>query len=137
MRELSLKLDENLGLAPLAMLRQLGYPADRVHEEGLSRAPDDVVWRRIGEEGRFFITLDLGFADARRFPPGSHPGVLIPRPRTKGRNAVLEILGRLLKEHALEDFKGCLVIADERHIRIRRPPAPREIHSCTALGDRE
>ena len=35
---MKLKLEENLGISHLRFLRELGYPADRVHEEGLSGA---------------------------------------------------------------------------------------------------
>jgi predicted nuclease of predicted toxin-antitoxin system len=121
--KMKLKLDENLGISHLRFLRELGYPADRVHEEGLSGASDEAVWRRVCEEERFFIALDLGFADLRRFPPGSHPGILVLRIRSRGRNAVQEILSRITARYSFEDLKGCLVIADERKIRVRRPPS--------------
>ncbi|MBI4872708.1 MAG: DUF5615 family PIN-like protein [Candidatus Riflebacteria bacterium] len=39
-------------------------------------------------EGRVVFTLDVGFADLRKFPPGRHPGVFLFRPRTLGYRAV-------------------------------------------------
>lgn len=74
------------------------------------------------QEGRLFVTLDLDFSDVREFPPGTHPGILLLRPRNKSRDAVANVLERIVAERALEDLKGCLVVADELHTRIRRPP---------------
>lgn len=94
----AVKLDENLGRSAVALLRDAGYVADRVHDQGLSGATDEVVWRRVCAENRFFITLDLDFSDVRRFPPGSHAGILLLRPDSRGRREALEILKRILAE---------------------------------------
>jgi len=83
MTRIAVKLDENLAQAHVEFLRRLGYRADRVHDEGLSGATDDVVWQRVCAEGRFFITLDLDFSDVRRYPPGSHHGIMLLRPQTR------------------------------------------------------
>jgi predicted nuclease of predicted toxin-antitoxin system len=73
MSPFAVKLDENLGQTHVRFLQDLGYQADRVHDEGLSGADDDTVWQKVVSEGRFLITLDLDFSDIRRFQPGSHP----------------------------------------------------------------
>lgn len=117
---ISVKLDENLGLSAVALLRQAGYTAERVHDEGLSGAPDSVIWQRVCQEGRFFITLDLDFSDVRRFPPGTHPGILLLRAKDHGRAAVLPVLERVVREHPLQTLVGCLTVASERRTRIRR-----------------
>ena len=117
-----LKLDENLAQPHMDFLNGVGYSAERVTEEGLSGADDAVVWQRAVAEGRFFLTLDLDFADVRRFPPGSHPGILLLRPRNRSRDAVLEILQRVVQEQPLDTLSGCFVVADINHTRIRRPP---------------
>jgi len=118
---LLVKLDENLGTTHADMVRQAGHTVDRVTDEGLSGAIDPVVWQQVLEEGRFFITLDLDFSDVRKFPPGTHPGLLLLRPRNKSRDAVVEVLERVLQEHALESLSGCFVVADLKKTRIRRP----------------
>ncbi|MCP6757674.1 MAG: DUF5615 family PIN-like protein [Fischerella sp. CENA71] len=100
---------------------QAGYECDRVTDEGLSGAEDEIVWQQVCTEGGFFITLDLDFSDVRRFPPGTHPGILLVRSRNRSRQAVLEILSRVTTEQPLEILKGCLVVADEMQTRIRRP----------------
>jgi len=113
------KLDENLGRSHCELLRGAGYTAERIAEQDLSGAEDEVVWEHICSKGYFFITLDLDFSDVRKFPPGTHPGILILRPRSKGKKAVGEVLARVLKEHRLEPLKGCIAVADEVKTRVR------------------
>lgn len=122
MNEMLVKLYENMAQTHVELLQQYGYKADRVTDEGLSGADDEVVWKQVCAEGRFFITLDLDFSDVRRFAPGTHPGILLVRSRNRSRQAVSAILSRVLSEQTLETLKGCLVVADEIQTRIRRPP---------------
>ena len=79
MRPFAIKLDENLGRTHVQMLRDAGYDADRLHDEGLSGANDARVWQAVCEEDRLLITLDLDFSDVRKYPPGTHPGILLLR----------------------------------------------------------
>ena len=115
------KVDENLGAIHVQLLRTEGYAADSVRDEGLAGAPDEAVWLRVQDDDRFFVTLDLDFSDVRRFPPGSHAGVLLLRPRTTGPGAALSLLRRVLGERRLDALRGCLVVADEQRTRIRWP----------------
>jgi predicted nuclease of predicted toxin-antitoxin system len=117
------KLDENLGKLHAELVRDIGHVVQRVTEQGLSGATDPVVWQHVCNTGRFFITLDLDFSDVRRFKPGTHPGILLIRPRGKGRGAVARVVRRVLAEHGLEPLVGCLAVADESRTRIRRPPS--------------
>jgi predicted nuclease of predicted toxin-antitoxin system len=122
MTPLQVKLDENLGRAHVHLVQEAGYAADRVYDQGLSGTADDLLWQHLCDEDRFFVTLDLDFSDIRRFPPGTHPGILLLRPANRGRRAVAEILARVLQEHSLASLRGCLTVASEMHTRIRRPP---------------
>lgn len=115
------KLDENLGRSHLKLLRGHGYDVETVHGERLSGATDASLWSRVVSEGRFLVTLDLDFSDVRRFQPGTHPGILLVRGRSGSSGAVLEVLRRVVSEQSLDELTGCLVVADERTTRIRRP----------------
>lgn len=122
MSTFAVKLDENLGQSHTKLLREAGYVAQRVHDQGMSGTEDNELWEHVCAETRFFITLDLDFSDVRRFSPGSHPGILLLRPRSRSRDAALAVLARVLEEHPFEKLAGCLVVADELRTRIRRPP---------------
>ncbi len=121
----AVKLDEHLSLAHVDLLRDAGYDADRVDQQGLSGATDEEVWERVGADNRFFITLDLDFSDIRRYPPGTHPGILLIRARNRSTSAVTDILARVAAELSLDYLRGCLAIANSSFTRIRRPPSPR------------
>jgi len=113
------KLDENLGLAHAKLIKDFGHNVERVTDESLSGAADELVWSKVCAEWRFFITLDLDFSDVRKFPPGSHPGILLLRPHNTSRTAVLTVLSRVLSEQGFESLAGSLSVADEYRTRIR------------------
>ena len=116
-----LKLDENLGRLSRRVIAKCWPRCVGVHDQGLSGWTDSAVWKRVCDEGRFFITLDLDFADIRRYNPGSHPGILLLRTRNRSSAAVLQVLERVLKERQLESLAGCLAVADEALTRVWRP----------------
>jgi predicted nuclease of predicted toxin-antitoxin system len=118
---MKVKLDENLGQLHAELVRDAGHVAQRVTEQGLSGAKDSALWQHVCDNGQFFITLDLDFSDVRRFVPGTHPGILLIRPRGKGREAVARVVRRVLAGHGLKPLAGCLAVADETKTRIRRP----------------
>lgn len=120
---LAVKLDENMARAHVDLLRHAGYDADRVFDEGLSGAADERVWEHVCSEGRLFVTLDLDFSDVRRYEPGTHPGILLIRARSRSATAVTEVLARVIAERSLDDLSGCLAVADPSFTRIRRPPS--------------
>ena len=68
-----LKLDENLSHHLGPILSGSGYDVTTVAEEGLLSQSDIVVAEAAKREGRIILTLDLEFADLRKYPPGSHP----------------------------------------------------------------
>jgi predicted nuclease of predicted toxin-antitoxin system len=118
---LAVKVDENLGESHARLVREAGYDCDRVTDEGLSGASDEELWAKVVAESRLFITLDLDFSDVRRYPPGTHPGVLLLRPIDSARDSVAAVLRKVLERHDLHDLVGCLAIADVDRTRIRRP----------------
>ena len=116
-----IKLDENVPHRLVEPLAALSHDVDTVADEGLLGAPDLGVWEAAQREQRFLITQDLDFADARRFPPGSHHGILILRLRLAGRDAIFERINTLFTTQAVDTWAGCLVIAADAKVRVRRP----------------
>ncbi|MBI4824515.1 MAG: DUF5615 family PIN-like protein [Nitrospirae bacterium] len=116
---MKVKLDENLGLLHVAILKEYGHEVDRVTDEGLSGSSDNAIWEKVCAAKRFFITLDTDFSDIRKFPPKSHPGILLLRPKGKGKFAVERVLRKVLKDYSLDLLSGCLTVADEEFTRIR------------------
>jgi hypothetical protein len=66
------------------------------------------------------MTFDTDFADIRRYPPGTHPGIVVFRLRDQ-RWATLEPPAtRLLEQGKLEDLASSLAIVTETRVRLRR-----------------
>ncbi len=118
---MKLKLDENLphDLAPA--LRGDGHDVHTVVEEQLAGESDPVVVAAATDEGRILLTLDRGIGDLRRYPPGSHAGILVLRPVAQDPDGILALIQRLVRTHPLEELRGCVVIVEPRKVRIRRP----------------
>lgn len=115
------KLDENFPAALAGDLAALGHDVQTVIEEGLKGRPDGQIADAAGREGRFLVSQDLDFSDARRFVPGRHPGLLLVRLKRPGREALRARVCALFRREPVETWAGCLVVATETKVRIRRP----------------
>ena len=113
------KIDENLPRDVADLLRQHGYDAMTVFEQGMSGQPDEVVTQTCQREQRALISLDLDFSDIRRYPPENHSGIIVLRPDDQGTNAVLRLMRRILPLLAVEPLVGRLWIISEQRVRIR------------------
>lgn len=76
---MKVKLDENMPVGLVSILKRYGYDAVTVPQQGLTGQSDATIWEAAQRESRFLITMDLDFADIRRFSPGTHQGILILR----------------------------------------------------------
>jgi hypothetical protein len=114
-----IKLDENLPHR-LVPLTQLGHDVDTVPDEQLAGRDDSVVWEAAQTHGRFFITQDLDFSDARKYVPGAHHGLLLVRLPQPGRTALFERVRTFFQTEDVEDWAGCMVTATPHKVRIKK-----------------
>lgn len=119
-----IKVDEDLPTVVALMLREQGYDAASVLEQGMGGWKDPDLWRTIQREGRFLVTADKGFGDLRVYPPGRHAGILLLRPDEDGIRPLVELMQEVLARYPLETLAGMLTVATPRSIRIRRPATP-------------
>jgi predicted nuclease of predicted toxin-antitoxin system len=113
------KTDENLPEEFAEIFRTAGWDALSVVEQRLSGTVDTKIARICVAERRALITLDLGFADIRSYPPSEHAGIIVLRPDQQDKPNVLAIANRLvmaLHDHPIDKE---LWIVDDRRIRIR------------------
>jgi len=115
-----IKLDENLSRHLKDPLSQRGHDVSTALEEGLLGKVDVEVGAAAKSEDRMIFTLDLDFADLRKFPPGSHPGVILFRPRSMGPLAVNQFVLKFSQETELTTLARCLAIVEPHRIRVRR-----------------
>jgi len=119
---MKIKLDENISRRLKSHLQQEGYGVFTAEEEGLLGKSDIVVGAAAKAEGMMLFTLDIEFADLRKFPPGTHPGIILFRPQSMGPLATNRFIVNFVKETDMTALSGCTVVVDPTRVRIRRPP---------------
>jgi len=118
-----IKLDENLSRHLKSSLPQAGHDATTAFGQGLAGKSDEELAAAARDEGRMVFTLDVEFADLRRFPPGTHPGIVVFRPRSMGPLAVHHLILQFASTN-LDEVIGCTVVVEPDRVRVRRPPDP-------------
>lgn len=118
---MKIKLDENLSVRLKDSLQALGHDTLTTADEGLLSKPDVIVAAAAKAEERILFTLDVGVADVRKNPPGSHPGIVLFRPPRLGPLTVNEFVLSFVRGNDLSPLAGCLVVVDSQRVRVRRP----------------
>jgi len=115
-----LKVDENLPGQIADLLRRQGHDALTIGDQGWQGLADDDLWARIQREGRWLVTADKEFADLRRYPPGSHAGLILLRSSGESRADYLRLAGKVLQGVKLDEVGGAVVVVTRRGVRIRQ-----------------
>jgi predicted nuclease of predicted toxin-antitoxin system len=113
------KLDENLPVELASDLRGLGYDVDTVHDEGLCGAADPAILDAAFVADRILFTLDKGIANLQRYPVREHAGVVLFRPDTSGRGAVIAFVRERLQKVLEVDLANRLTVVGPFRIRFR------------------
>lgn len=117
---MKVKLDENVPALAADALLSHGHDVQTVAGEHLVGSPDEVLMAACRREDRLLFTFDLGFGDARAYPPGSHPGIVLMRLADQRPDAVVAAVRRLLATTPLDDLAAALTILSEERVRVRR-----------------
>ena len=113
------KIDENLPQEVAEELRGAGHDAETVVDEGLRGSPDPLILDRAKREGRVLLTMDKGIANVQTYPPAAYAGIVLLRPRTSGRAALITFLRRHVAELIESELSGHLVVVTHGGIRRR------------------
>lgn len=117
-----LKVDENLPDDVAEVLTTNGHDALTVQAQGWRGFADDALWLGVQSEGRWLVTADKEFADLRRFPPGTHAGVILLRPAEESRREYARLAQATIDGVNLDDIAGAVVVVTDRGVRTRRAP---------------
>ena len=118
---MKLKLDENLSRHLKPVLMELQHDVATAAEQDLLSLPDTEVARAAFNEGRMLLTLDIEFADLRKYPPGSHPGIILFRPHSLSPLSVNKFIADFVKSADINRLAGCIAVVDRVHVRVRSP----------------
>ena len=136
---MKIKLDENLSRHLKPLLNALSHHVSTAADERLLSKPDSLVASVSRAEGKMLFTLDLEFGDLRKYPPGTHPGIILFRLKSNGPLAVNQFIRKFVKETDLRHFIGCNVVVEDNKVRVRRPSAspeeevPPSVHEAPAI----
>jgi predicted nuclease of predicted toxin-antitoxin system len=112
------KIDENLPVEAARVLVTAGFDALTVIDQELGGKADDVLADFCRMEGRALITLDMGFADIRAYPPADYPGLIVLRLRRADRQHILRALNQLIPLLQSSEPEQKLWIVDEAGVRM-------------------
>jgi len=118
---MKLKLDENLSRHLKPVLIGLGHDVLTAADENLLSHPDTEIAQAAKEEQRMLMTLDVEFADLRKYPPGSHPGVILFRPLSLSPLSVNSFITDFVRRTDLDKLAACVAVVDPVHVRVRYP----------------
>lgn len=113
------KVDENLPDEVAELLRQAGHDATTIIEEGLGGTRDSQIASICQQESRTLITLDMGFADIRHYPPNLLPGTVVLRVKSQDKQTVLTVVSQMIPNLVENQLMGKLWIVEEDRVRIR------------------
>lgn len=76
---MKLKLDENIDLRVVTLLRLAGYDVATVPGQGLNSASDAELINVCRAEARCLVTCDRGFGKRLKYNPANYAGIIIIR----------------------------------------------------------
>ncbi len=119
-----MKFLADMGISPgtVAFLRDLGYEAIHLHEEGLDRLDDARILAKARQEERILLTHDLDFSELVAASGAQLPSVIVFRLRNMRPDNVNRYMQRIVELHARVLEKGAIVSVTEGRIRIRPLP---------------
>ncbi len=115
----SFKIDENLPEEIAVLLRQAGYEAVSVEDQGLAGEPDNVIAGMCRAEGLVLVTLDLDFSNIQVYPPDRMAGIVVLRVSDQSKPRLLETLEQTLPLLETEQIDRRLWIVEADRVRIR------------------
>jgi predicted nuclease of predicted toxin-antitoxin system len=116
---MKIKLDENISRHLKPDLEKIGFDVETAADEKLLSQPDTFIARACRQENRMLFTLDVEFADLRKYPPGSHPGIILFRPPSLGPVSINTFILDFVKRTDLQKLSQAVAVADGKKVRVR------------------
>jgi predicted nuclease of predicted toxin-antitoxin system len=120
--ELRLLLDQNVPQAISTWLQNKlpGWDILHVNELGFQGKPDDFIYLWAQKNVSIIVTYDEDFADSRYYPLGHHHGIIRLRVWPTTIEQTQSAMERLIESFSPQKWKNCLIIIDNKKIRVRK-----------------
>jgi len=113
------KVDENLPTELSDILTLARHDAATVPGQGLQGTLDRPLSEVCQQEDRILVTLDLGFADIRAYPPEKFPGLIVLRVGRQDKRHVIRVFQQVISLLDKESPQNALWIVEESRVRVR------------------
>ncbi|MDJ0635947.1 MAG: DUF5615 family PIN-like protein [Xenococcaceae cyanobacterium MO_188.B29] len=119
-----MKFLADMGVSPLTVkiLREKGYNAIHLSEQGLMRMSDREIVAKAKLESRIILTFDLDFTDLLASSQNNLPSVIIFRLKTTIPSFVSSKLLTVLAECSENLNHGAIIIVEDYQYRVRNLP---------------
>jgi predicted nuclease of predicted toxin-antitoxin system len=118
---MKLKLDENISRHLKPVLIGLDHDVLTAADEDLLSHIDTEIAQAAKDEQRMLLTLDVEFADLRKYPPGLHLGVMMFRPLSLNPLSVNTFITDFVGHTDLDKLAACVAVVDPVHVHVRYP----------------
>lgn len=119
-----MKFLADMGVSPLTVrkLKEEGYDAIHLNEQGLFRMLDSDIMAKAKNESRIVLTFDLDFTDLLAASADRLPSVIIFRVKKTLPNFVSSRLLTVLSECSEILPNGAIIIIEDYRYRVRNLP---------------
>jgi len=107
-------------------LRQAGHDAAHVRDYGLAAADDEEIFDRAAQEDRVLISADTDFGTILALRKAPKPSVILFRLSAQRQPYhQLSLLLASLEDITVDLERGCIVVFEDKRIRLRPLPIGR------------
>jgi predicted nuclease of predicted toxin-antitoxin system len=119
-----MKFLADMGISPRTVneLRQQGFDAVHLIEQGLERLADEDILVKARAEGRILLTVDLDFAQLSAMSGEPFPSVILFRLGNASREIIERRLTEVLSQSAQALETGAIISVSDQAFRIRSLP---------------
>ena len=115
--------DMGISQSTVRWLRQLGYNAIHLREQGLQRLPDAEIVNKARTENRVILTCDLDFGALLAASGEKLPSVIIFRLENEKPDNINRRLASIFGSAAITVLEqGAIILAEQERHRIRLLP---------------
>jgi len=114
--------DMGVSMGVVAWLRDRGFDATHLREEGLQRLPNGTIFEKAAEERRVVLTFDLDFSEIAALTRQGPTSVVSFRLRNTRTDHVIERLRAVLAASTPQLEAGAIVSVEEGRHRVRSLP---------------
>jgi predicted nuclease of predicted toxin-antitoxin system len=117
--------DMGVDIRVVQWLRQNGYDAKHLRDEGLHRIPNGEIFVKAISENRVIVTFDLDFGEIVALSLGQKASVILFRLHNTRTSHLIKRLATVLADTAEALEQGAVVVVEESRHRIRYLPLGR------------